>query len=264
MKTSFSKACFFFVMAAWLISCKTNSGSPVSPADNSHHHGGVLQPDSTVLEILSLTSADSLQYFVRELTGEQAVIIDGVADTIESRTRGSEGHLTAMKYISQKLQSYGLEVRLQNFFVTGTNVIATQPGTDFQNRKYLIGAHYDNRETNRLTVPGADDNASGVAAVLEAARLLSRHKPRYTIIYALWDQEELGLQGSGYFAVEAWSHGDSLLGVLNLDMIGWDSNNDGVVEIQSNLLPETRNSSTPRSNATSSMQSDSSRAYTLR
>jgi hypothetical protein len=79
--------------------------------------------------------------------------------------------------------------------------------------------------------PGADDNASGTAAVLEAARIISKFVSDYTIAYALWDEEEYGLIGSNYYAQLAQTSGDSILGVINLDMIAWDSDNDNIAEV---------------------------------
>lgn len=91
------------------------------------------------------------------------------------------------------------------------------------------------------TAPGADDNASGTAAVLEAARILSGYVSDYTIIYALWDEEEQGLIGSEYYAQQAYNNGDSILGVVNLDMISWDSNSDNIAEIHVNSLSSSQN-----------------------
>jgi hypothetical protein len=79
--------------------------------------------------------------------------------------------------------------------------------------------------------PGADDKASGVAAILEVARILSQIQTRFTIIYALWDEEEIGLFGSNHYAQQAFQADDNILGVVNLDMLGWDSNNDGLIDI---------------------------------
>ncbi len=77
------------------------------------------------------------------------------------------------------------------------------------------------------TAPGADDNASGTAAVIEAARIFTQYDSKYTIIYALWDEEEQGLIGSAYYAHQASNAGDSIMGVINMDMISYDSNSDG-------------------------------------
>jgi len=74
--------------------------------------------------------------------------------------------------------------------------------------------------------PGADDNGSGTSAVIEAARIFSKLNPEYSIIFALWDEEEQGLFGSKYFAEHAENINMKIKGVINMDMIGWDSNND--------------------------------------
>jgi hypothetical protein len=87
--------------------------------------------------------------------------------------------------------------------------------------------------------PGADDNASGTAAVIEAARIFSQYSFPYTVIYALWDEEEIGLLGSGYYAELAANQGDSILGVINLDMIAWDSDSDYVAEIHTSNIGNT-------------------------
>ncbi len=68
---------------------------------------------------------------------------------------------------------------------------------------------------------GADDNASGTSAVLKVAQILSQTSTPYTIIYALWDEEEIGLFGSVHYARQAFQSGENNLGVINVDMIGW-------------------------------------------
>jgi hypothetical protein len=84
--------------------------------------------------------------------------------------------------------------------------------------------------------PGADDNASGTAAVIEAARILSQHTFPYTLIFALWDEEEQGLVGAHFYAAQARNANDSILGVINMDMIAYDSNNDGKAEIHNRAV----------------------------
>jgi hypothetical protein len=117
----------------------------------------------------------------------------------------------------------------QNYSASGRNVFAIQTGTDYPDQQFIICAHYD--DMPGAIAPGADDNASGTAAVLEAARILSQVQTPYTVIYALWDEEEIGLVGSGYYAQQAFLAGDNILGVLNLEMFGWDGNDDGKFEI---------------------------------
>ncbi|MHC4697360.1 MAG: M28 family metallopeptidase, partial [Planctomycetota bacterium] len=96
------------------------------------------------------------------------------------------------------------------------NVVATQTGTLYDSAEYIVGAHYDSKDT-----PGADDNASGVAGLLEIARVLSAYDTLYTIKYIAFDLEEVGLQGSKSYVEDHLS--DDIRGMVNLDMIAHDS-----------------------------------------
>lgn len=193
---------------------------------------GVSLPQESVIQtIINETNLDSLIYFVKELSGEVPTNIGGAQYTIISRHKNQPGNDKAAEYIKQKLQGYGLTVYDQWFSTTGRNVYAVQPGTVYPNKKYIICAHYDSYTLSQTIAPGADDNASGTAAVIESARILSKYLADYTIIYALWDEEEQGLVGARYYAQQAFNTGDSIMGVVNLDMIAWDSNNNNVAEI---------------------------------
>jgi hypothetical protein len=79
--------------------------------------------------------------------------------------------------------------------------------------------------------PGADDNAASVATVLEAARILIDYNFEYTIIFALWDDEEYGLLGSANYANSAYVDNDSIHGVINMDAIAHDSDNDAIARV---------------------------------
>jgi hypothetical protein len=168
--------------------------------------------------------------FVKELSGEVQTIIGGSPYTILSRHKNQPGNDKSADYIKQKFQSYGLTAYDQWWSGTGRNVFAVQPGTLYPNKKFMICAHYDDMPSG-TTAPGADDNASGTAAVIEAARIFSQYVSDYTIIYALWDEEEQGLIGSNYYAQQAYANGDSIMGVVNLDMISWDSNSNNIADI---------------------------------
>ena len=185
-----------------------------------------------IQSILNQTNIDSLTYFVEELSGEVQTIIGGQPYTILSRKYNQAGNDVAANYIKQKLESYGLPTYDQYFGTGGgRNVYAVQLGTQYPNKKYIICAHYDDFAYSGTVIPGADDNASGTAAVLEAARLFRNYDSKYTIVYALWDEEERGLYGSAYYAQQAAIAGDSIMGVINLDMIAYDSNSDNIAEI---------------------------------
>lgn len=168
--------------------------------------------------------------FVEELSGEVSTIIGGTPYTILSRNKNQPGNDKAADYIQQKFEYYGLDVYNQSFGSVGRNVYGVQYGTDYPNQKFIICAHYDDMPTGTIA-PGADDNASGTAAVLEAARVLSQYLSEYTIIYALWDEEEYGLIGAEYYAALAQAAGDSIIGVVNLDMVAWDSGTDNIAEV---------------------------------
>jgi hypothetical protein len=180
--------------------------------------------------IIDQTNIDSLTYFVEELSGEVQTIIGGLPYTIVSRHKNQPSNDKAADYIKQKLNSYGLVTYDQWFSGTGRNVYGVQLGTVYPNKEYIICAHYDDQPSG-TTAPGADDNASGTAAVIEAARIFTQYNSKYTIIYALWDEEEQGLVGSDYYAHQASLAGDSIMGVVNLDMISWDSNNDNDADL---------------------------------
>jgi hypothetical protein len=130
--------------------------------------------------------------------------------------------------------------------VVESSVIATLRGSD-PNEIYVMSSHYDDCNgdcTNGSRVaPGADDNASSVAAVLEAARVMAATQYRATIIFASFDGEELGLWGSDHYARELAAARAPVVGVLNNDIIGNSVGGDGrsepnIVRVFSEALPK--------------------------
>ncbi len=113
---------------------------------------------------------------------------------------------------------------------TAYNVIGTLAGTDSEAGYYIVCAHYDATGTRsvggwdwqRDPAPGADDNASGVALVIESAKLLAGQSFPWSILFIAWSGEELGLLGSQAYATLAANRNDPILGVLNFDMIGFN------------------------------------------
>ena len=108
------------------------------------------------------------------------------------------------------------------------NVIAEKTGTLHPEKIYILCGHYDSivwidgdPSSSYNQAPGADDNATGVATVIEAARLLRDVELPYTVRFILFSGEERGLYGSRHYAGEARGRGDQILGVLNVDMIGY-------------------------------------------
>lgn len=183
--------------------------------------------NQNVQNILNDVKIDSMTFFVKQLTGEEPVIIGGNPDIIISRHKNHPGNEKAFQFIKEKFQSYGLQADSLQFSSTGKNLFGIKEGMLYPDKKFIIGAHYD----NVAGVPGADDNASGTAAVLEAARVFSEYDFPYTIIFALWDEEEQGLIGSDAYASSAAASNENILGYINMDMLGWDGNNDNVADI---------------------------------
>ncbi|MBX9814981.1 MAG: M20/M25/M40 family metallo-hydrolase [Sphingomonas sp.] len=112
------------------------------------------------------------------------------------------------------------------------NVLGIQPGRD-PGRVVIIGAHIDSRASDVMNAtgdaPGANDNASGVALVLEAARLLSAQKFDATIVYAVFSGEEQGLWGGQLLAETAKERGWRVSAMLNNDIVGNTLGQGGVV-----------------------------------
>jgi len=182
------------------------------------------QTITEVKSVFTQMNITNLTQYVNELSGEVPTTIGGVPNqTIAHRVSSNDNNLAA-EYIKEKLTSFGLPITDQVYTpgaTGGRNIIATQIGITNPNNIYVISAHYDSVSTY-----GADDNASGTATIIELARILSTYCTENTIVYALWDQEETGLNGSSYYAQQAQTNGDTILGNFNIDMMGYDGNND--------------------------------------
>ena len=199
----------------------------------------------TLQGIISNVNSDTLLTTLRVLTGEEGSTNGGQSDTVLSRCYRMPGHALAASFLERRLAGSGLEVSRDSFYnsifeIGGTNILAKQRGVRYPFQKYILCAHYDAtaEDTRDSVAPGADDNATGVAAVLEAARLLSGYETDFTVLYALWDCEELGTLGSDAYAMAAHARGDSIVGVVNLDMLGNDTNNDSLSYVAAGTAPE--------------------------
>lgn len=183
--------------------------------------------------IVSSVSDSSLSLFDRQLSGDTTVVITGVTDSIRTRHSNYPGNHKAARFILETFQSYGLSASYQHYDDNGYNVVAAKTGVLYPNEQFIICAHYDDMPSGPVA-PGADDNGSGTSAVLEVARVLSQYTFDYTIKFIAFDEEEQGMIGSRAYADTAYKYGDIIRGVINLDMIGWDSNNDYEISVSSN------------------------------
>ncbi len=134
----------------------------------------------------------------------------------------------AANWIKAQFESFGIDsVFFHHFSSTyKDNVVAVLPGAANPDKIVVIGAHYDSYTSNPDYCPGADDNASGTACVLECARILSQYEFNYTIKLIAFGAEEMGLIGSEAYASDAASRGDDITGMVNVDMIGYLASGD--------------------------------------
>lgn len=149
-----------------------------------------------------------------------------------TRAFNTNSSLNSSTYIHDELEGLGLWVYYQYLDVNGfsvRNVVAVKNGSDAAAPQYLFGAHYDSApidhvnysSSNALPAPGADDDASGVAAVIELARVLEGSSFRNTLKFVAFAAEETGLNGSSYFAEHERLAGIEYENTAILDMVGF-------------------------------------------
>jgi hypothetical protein len=129
------------------------------------------------------------------------------------------GLAQARNHITAQMEMQNIPITNQSFNHLGSvgiNIIGTLQGQDSTDEVYIIDGHYD----SVTTTPGADDNASGTAGMLEAMRILSQYNVGKTIKFIAFDKEELGLIGSRYY-VNNRNHNDIIKGLINFEMIGY-------------------------------------------
>lgn len=182
------------------------------PANTFHYKPGSLDARNDIFALIAQVDTDTLEQFVQHL------------QDYGTRNAYKAGGILAQDWIFSKFESYGLDVELFDFSMPGgpasDNVIATLTGTKFPDEYVVLGAHYDSYAGGDFE-PGADDNATGTAGILEAARILSQYQFDRSIIFATWSGEEYGLYGSEAWASEAAADGMNILGYFNIDMAGY-------------------------------------------
>ena len=149
----------------------------------------------------------------------------------------------AAEYIFERFSQLGLEVEYQNFTAgshPSTNIVATHEGLLDPNTRYLIGAHYDSENSGasslllgqNLPAPGADDDASGIAAMIEIATVVHKLDLNYTVKFVAFGAEEGGydrsggLKGSFHFVGHEVAENASYDGTAIIDMIGYRGNSE--------------------------------------
>jgi hypothetical protein len=185
-----------------------------------------IEPNPTVQEMVASVGSGVVYQYTGALSGEWEVMIGGTPYTLLTRHTNSGAPIQkATQYVGQHFADLGLAVEYHQWGgVTYPNVIGEITGLSNPETIYILSAHLDNMPSTGRA-PGADDNASGVVAALIAADILSQYQWDCTLRFGLWTGEEQGLNGSAAYALRAYNQGENIAGVLNLDMIAWNTPN---------------------------------------
>jgi hypothetical protein len=174
--------------------------------------------------MIDQVSQETIRQYTGDLSGEWPVTVRGKTVTLTTRNTNSGSPIqNATNYVGDHLAARGLTVEYHQWSnPTSPNVIGQKTGLTSPGEIYLIGAHLDNVPSSG-TAPGADDNASGSVGVMVAADILAQFDWNCTLRFAFWTGEEQGLLGSDQYAWRAKDDGETIRGVLNLDMIAWNT-----------------------------------------
>ena len=190
------------------------------------------------LSPMRITASKILPPWTGEFRADVAQLVASVsADSILARIQHLQDfgtryaytntRLPVAQWIQQQFFSYGIsDVQLQQFSYNNYqqyNVVATLPGTEYPDQYIIIGGHHDSTSNDKYNfAPGADDNASGAAAVMEIARVMQQnnHQPKTSIRFITFACEELGLWGSYNDSAVTYAESLDVRLMINFDMIG--------------------------------------------
>ncbi|MDH5391366.1 MAG: M28 family metallopeptidase, partial [Candidatus Bathyarchaeota archaeon] len=210
-KTSFIQVLF---LSAFLISTIISGAADPIKVTKTHSQNPEL-----------LTQNDVLETIVNQINETRFTWFDSIlTNTIGPRQYNFNSNMQAAEFIAEELNSTGnIFAAYQWFSYAGeeiANVVGTLPSADLNNQsKIVVGAHFDTVADS----PGADDNGSGTALLLEVAKVLSLFRFDCTIEFVVFNAEEGGLWGSKYYAQQAVQAGEDILLVINIDMCIWDN-----------------------------------------
>jgi hypothetical protein len=181
------------------------------------------------------------------LSGERPVTIGGQSVTLATRYTPSAQGTLSEQYVFEYFKSLGLPAQYHAWIgetrclgIGGRNVVAEIPGKTDPKRIYIITAHLDSISPTPAAAPGADDDGSGTAAVMIAAKLFRAYTFDYTLRFVTFTGEERGLCGSDAYARDARARNDDIRGVINLDMIAYDGDGVRDVEIHAGVRPDSQ------------------------
>jgi len=216
--------------------------SNCSPVDKTDHKFLLDQTDSEITEMLSSVNVDTIKKNI------YALAEFGTRHTLSETESDTFGIGAARNWIKDEMQRYSeksgnrLEVEFHSFIqepvgripepVEIVNIVATLPGSDPNDDRYfVISGHYDSRASNVMDAeslaPGANDDASGTAVVMEMARVMSQYEFPATIVFMAVAGEEQGLLGAAQWAEEASEAGLNIAGMITNDIVGNHAAEDG-------------------------------------
>lgn len=235
-----SRVAFSIVYALLLVAVLMWVLQQPHPRASAHQTGqATALPLSLIQNLVDAVSQEAIAQHIQYLQDDPNT---PGPDSLGTRYSYSPGLAHAAEYIGQQFAGLGLAVEYDEFLHNGTvmtNVVATLPGIGAGSGGiYIVGAHFDsiglrtpNWNSQTDPAPGADDNASGTSVVLELARVLSQERFAHTLRFITFSGEEQGLWGSAHYAWEAQLTGQDIQGMINLDMVSWDSDGNRVMEI---------------------------------
>jgi hypothetical protein len=190
--------------------------------------------NADIAGMIDQVDANTVYTLTGQLSGEWPATVGGSPYTFITRTTAIQN---ATQFAYEYMQTRNLSPVYENWSgcptfnpVSSRNVIAELPGNRLANQVVLITAHIDDMPESGAA-PGADDNASGAVGVMIAADILRQYEFERTLKFVIFSGEEQGLCGSKAYAAEAFTQGEDIIAVLNLDMIAWDAEDDPVVSL---------------------------------
>ncbi len=190
------------------------------------------QPGASPAELIAQLSTTDIPLLTL-ISGVRQDSLTSYASRLQAyyrRPAGTDSNYASRDWIAARFTAFGYDSVVVDSFTTTIgglstpcqNVLAYKIGTVYPNHQVIIGAHRDGVAAS----PGADDNGSGTAAVLEVARVLKDVPTDVTVIFSLYDAEENGLLGSADYVRRAYTREDSIVYMLNMDMIAQATNLD--------------------------------------
>ncbi|MFT5232561.1 MAG: Zn-dependent M28 family amino/carboxypeptidase [Candidatus Krumholzibacteriia bacterium] len=172
---------------------------------------------------------------VQEISGHAVFSYNG-SQSVNTRYYNTTDKTLIGDYMADKLTGYGYTVEFDNFTYNGVpcrNIVATKTGTVAPNEFVVVGGHYDSISPSPSNnAPGAEDNGSGTASVMEIARIAAGRDFEKSIQFVLFDSEEQGLNGSVHFVNEAISENRNIIAAVTMDMIAWNDGTAGTYKVR--------------------------------